>query len=91
MDQEDALFAGFLRERSRIFKDIKQFLSVVLKCCLQFGKMAKDSSTKSQIAAKIRINLPPLIESLCLIHALYGYPDSSGDETGNKLNSNCFQ
>ena len=80
-----ASFKGFLKERSMILSDIKQFLSMVFQYCLYMEK-----NTKSRhIGAKIRTHLPVLMESVCLIHALYGYPDSSGNETGNKLNSNC--
>ena len=72
-------YGVFLDERSLILRDIKGFLNLVLHFQHEYEKRAKPPSLNN--AEDVR----KLIKSLCLIHALYGYP---GNEEGNVLN--CF-
>jgi hypothetical protein len=65
-------FPDFVGERSKILEDIRQFLQVVLLYCLDMEDTWKFS--RDVIATK---NLEVLVESLCLIHGLYGYPAMS--------------
>ena len=72
-------YETFRVERSLILKNIKEFLNLVLHFQHEYEKRAKPPSLNN--AGDVR----KLIKSLCLIHALYGYP---GNEEGNVLN--CF-
>ena len=73
-------FRKFLKERDKILEEINQFLRAVLIYFLtledKYGFSAE--CIKSRSTPKIC----SLIESLCLIHALYGYP-AAKSETGN--------
>jgi hypothetical protein len=74
----DLYFQKFLEERCSIHKDIKDFLYMVLKCCLKLEETASDSAVSSQKFTETSEKLQSLIKSLCLIHALYGYPNETG-------------
>ena len=76
--QSKLLYDEFLLERKLILQNIKEFLYLVLNFQHESDKRAKPSSLNN--AEDVR----KLIKSLCLIHALYGYP---GEEKGNVLNS----
>ncbi|XP_028399249.1 uncharacterized protein LOC114522705 [Dendronephthya gigantea] len=69
-------FNKFLLERSKILDDIKQFLNMVLTFLSQFphGKWKKIKKSKG---FKVQESLAKLMESLCFMHALYGYPKSN--------------
>ena len=56
----------FLDERSSILNDIKQFLHIVLSFQQESIKLAGVSLPGEDVQK--------FIKSLCLIHALYGYP-----------------
>ena len=58
----------FLRQRELILNDIKDFLKAILDCLID-----------NSISVQIGRNLSPFIESLCLLHALYGYPMDGGE------------
>ena len=63
-------------ERREAFEDIKEFLMMTLT---YFESMEEWKFVPRVIATNLRF----LIESLCLLHALYGYPANSN--TGNIL------
>jgi hypothetical protein len=69
MEQE---VRDFLKERSKILEDIRLFLQLVLSYCV--GQEDKWGCRRHVIATYNYAR--SLIESLCLIHALYGYPNS---------------
>lgn len=77
MDRAEDEIPYFKRERTNVFRDIKQFLMMTLT---YFEEMEQLNFTPDVIAA----NLRPLIESLSLLHALYGYP-ANPTSTGNIL------
>lgn len=83
-ESKDASFRGFLKERNRIHEDIKEFLLIVLQCCFNIEENAegRNPELKADLTTKIKNSLPSLFESLCFIHALYGYPQANSDETG---------
>jgi hypothetical protein len=70
-------FQKFQEEHSSIHKDIVDFVYMVLKCCSTLEKDF-DSNVVSQMFTKTSEKLQSLIKSLCLIHALYGYPNETG-------------
>lgn len=68
----------FNDERENVLKDIGNFLFMVfgfLKEMTEHGVFIKSDR-------KLR-NLELVIESLCLIHGLYGYPAETSDNPGN--------
>ena len=68
----------FNDERENVLKDIGDFLFMVfgfLKEMTEYGVFIKNDR-------KLR-NLELVIESLCLIHGLYGYPAETSDNPGN--------
>jgi hypothetical protein len=67
--EEHDWFHDFLEERGAILEDIREFLRAVLLYCLD---MEDNLDFKPNVIANE--NLVSLIESLCLIHGLYGYP-----------------
>jgi hypothetical protein len=67
MELEDE-FQDFLKERSEILRDIEQFLFMTFR---YFSKMGNRYDPKSFATETVR----SLIQSLCLIHGLYGYPE----------------
>jgi hypothetical protein len=82
MDSEEHnWFQAFLRERSRILEDIREFLRAVLLYCLDM----EDDFQRDVIASENLVS--SLIESLCLIHGLYGYPAESNRSSANTGNN----
>jgi hypothetical protein len=78
IEEQNPQYQYFLKERGNIHKDIKDFLAMTLKFCNFIPKTFNELGRKK---------LHSLIESLCLIHALYGYPNS--DKIGkSQFNSN---
>ena len=79
-EQQRSPFISFVKERSRILKDIRQFLFAVLKCCSKIVQAFKedeklDKEDVDAITTKISRNLYSMIKSLSLLHGLYGYPN----------------
>lgn len=70
----------FVQERGTILKDIDDFLIMVFWFLKEINEAGQPlSGDKCQ-------NLNLLIESLCFIHSLYGYPaDNNEDNTGNRI------
>ena len=68
---------AFQIERSSILKDIEDFLFIALNCLHAFFHLHPDVDTVISVDYVRR-----LIKSLCLIHALYGYPVAIGKEKG---------
>lgn len=66
------LFQKFKQQRSKIVKDIELFLTKVLEC---LNKLKEEGLVTIAIGER----LDRLIKSLCLIHALYGYPGTPVD------------
>ena len=62
-------FEDFLKERSVVHNEIKQFLKMVLNYCV---KMEDTCGLRPYAIGTKHVIL--LIKSLRLIHALYGYP-----------------
>ena len=79
MDPEDG-FEEFLEERSEILKDIEQFLFMVFKYFSQMEEDFAQSDFKHHFF--ITENVCSLIESLCVIHGLYGYPGHNSSALG---------
>ena len=67
---EDKRYTNFLKERKCILEDIKQFLEMVL---IYFGMMENKWGHDRVVNANEK-SVKLLMKSLCLIHALYGYP-----------------
>ena len=67
----------FRIERSSILKDIKDFLFIALNFVHKSFQLNPDLDTVINVEYVRR-----LIKSLCLIHALYGYPVANGKEKG---------
>ena len=78
-DAQNKPLQDFLEDRSLILTDIKDFLYIALQCldtCL-----VEDLDT-------IGLHVSRLVKSLCLVHALYGYPVATyTEEQGKRLNS----
>ncbi len=70
-------YGEFTEERGTVFNDIEQFLQMIL---VYFEDMEENRKFKRHVIATAK--LQPLIESLCLLHALYGYPEKN-DTQGN--------
>ena len=77
MDRAEDEIPDFKDERKNVFRDIKQFLMMTLT---YFEEMETKWNFLPHVLAA---NRGPLIESLCLLHALYGYP--ADPSTGNIL------
>ena len=80
-------FEKFQDERRSIVNEIEQFLKVVLKYCYSIEQLKRSRPTQAVVARITKTmsqNLHSVIESLSLLHGLYGYPDSSNqDVTGS--------
>ena len=77
-------FEKFLNERKGAAQDIQRFLLEFLLHCV---KMENEYEFKSEEIAKVYARrAPTLIQSMCLIHSLYGYP-TTRDETGVQQNA----
>ena len=75
MDNDEE-YGEFTEERGKALNDIEQFLQMILA---YFEDMEEKRGFKKDAIVK---ELQPLIKSLCLLHALYGYPKKN-DEQGN--------
>ncbi|CAB4037641.1 Hypothetical predicted protein, partial [Paramuricea clavata] len=84
--EERNLFQDFLTDRSTILEDIREFLSVVLMYCLNMEDEL--DCPRDVIATK---NVSSLIESLCLIHGLYGYPAKSNSSENTGVNKRAVR
>lgn len=69
---------SFYKERGTVLNDIDQFLAMVFRF-LKLVEGSLDIDNRLQ-------NLHLLLESLCLIHGLYGYPANGDDGTGRGFN-----
>ena len=78
-------YKKFRKHRNKILQDINNFLINALKCLHELNSTVNErESVTSTILPKIYEHLNRLIKSLCLIHALYGYPGESGDNPEGK-------
>ena len=79
-------FKDFLKERSEILKDIKQFLFMIFR---YFVQMEKDNFEPEFFVTE---TVCSLLKSLCLIHGLYGYPELNSSENNitGKNTSPCY-
>ena len=68
---------AFQNERSSIVQDIKQFLFIALNFVHTTFQLNPGLDTDKSVE-----HVRGLIKSLCLIHALYGYPVANGKEEG---------
>lgn len=68
IDMDRNEYRDFNMERNRVFNDIKQFLMMTLT---YFEVMEEEQNF---VPSVIAANLRSLIKSLCLLHALHGYP-----------------
>ena len=75
------LYKKFKKHRNSILEDIKNFLRNALECLHKLNSTVKE---KERVTVKISERLHRLIKSLCLIHALYGYPGELGDNAEGK-------
>ena len=67
----EEFFKSFRKRRAKVFNNIKEFLRKALDC-LRHKYLI--------IGSKIGQHLVAFIKSLCLIHALYGYPGETPDD-----------
>ena len=74
-DRTDKLYKEFLKEARLTVYDIKEFLCIVLNCCMD---------VETERVPTVRPHLDRLIKSLCLIHALYGYSVTTNTDEGIK-------
>jgi hypothetical protein len=72
-------YDNFLHEREQILSDIKLFLGMVLSFCIEFDNQKKEDFNQAAIGEAVA---DPVIESLRLIHGLYGYPAHDSSKKG---------
>ena len=75
-------FDRFLTQRKKVLEDIEKFLEMALEHLNYYTKRTTLPATTT--GPRIYNHLGSLFKSLCLIHALYGYPGKKSDEEGGK-------
>ena len=74
------IFDSFLGERKKILNDIEDFLEMALNHLNHCANRNEIEIPTAMISHQIDIYLGSFLKSLCLIHALYGYPKKKSDE-----------